>query len=130
MIAIDTNILVRYFTQDDPGEARLATRLIEDRLTRVDPGFVSTIVISELIWVLDRAYKLKRPEIDVIVAGLLNAEEIVVDEAAIVRRALRGSTGGLSDALIHAIGQARGCTATVTFDRAFARHDGVDLLAA
>lgn len=130
MIAIDTNILVRYFTQDHPEEARLATRLIEDRLTRADPGFVSVIVISELIWVLGRAYKLTRPAIEGIITGLLDAEEMVVDEAAIVRRALRGPADGLTDALIHTIGQARGCTSTITFDQAFARHDGVELLAA
>jgi predicted nucleic-acid-binding protein len=38
MIGLDTNVLVRYVTQDDPLQAAQATRLIETRCTAADPG--------------------------------------------------------------------------------------------
>lgn len=53
MIALDTNVLVRYLAQDDREQARVATRFIEEHLTADDPGFVSTIVLCEIIWVLE-----------------------------------------------------------------------------
>src|SRR5664280_2922475 len=46
MIGLDTNILVRYFTQDDPVQSYKATVLIEQRLTEQSPGFVSIVVLA------------------------------------------------------------------------------------
>jgi predicted nucleic-acid-binding protein len=58
MIGLDTNVLVRYLTQDNPPQARLATELIERRLSEQDPGFISVVAMVETVWVLDRAYGL------------------------------------------------------------------------
>ena len=58
MIGLDTNLLVRYFTQDDPVQSPIATDVMERRLTQDEPGFVSVVVIAETVWVLDRAYRL------------------------------------------------------------------------
>jgi len=44
MIALDTNLLLRYLTQDDPVQSPKATRVIQ-RLTEEEPGFVSLVVI-------------------------------------------------------------------------------------
>jgi len=41
MIGVDTNVLVRYMAQDDPIQSKMATDLIERRLTESDPGFIS-----------------------------------------------------------------------------------------
>lgn len=38
MTGLDTNILIRYLTQDDIAQSRVASELIEDRLTQEDPG--------------------------------------------------------------------------------------------
>lgn len=46
MIGLDTNVLVRYLTQDEPRQAALATRLIEKRLTPQAPGFVGLVVTA------------------------------------------------------------------------------------
>src|SRR6476661_8023736 len=43
MIGLDTNVLVRYLTQDDPIQSRRATDLIERQLTELNPGFVSIV---------------------------------------------------------------------------------------
>ena len=62
MIALDTNVLVRFLVQDDPEQARLATEVI-DRLSDAAQGFVSREVLVELVWVLERAYRIGRVEI-------------------------------------------------------------------
>jgi predicted nucleic-acid-binding protein len=58
MIGLDTNIIVRYFAQDDPVQSRKATELIERRLTEDQPGFISHVTMVETVWVLDRIYSL------------------------------------------------------------------------
>jgi predicted nucleic-acid-binding protein len=55
MIGLDTNILVRYLTQDDPVQFRKASEILERRLTEDNPGFVSIVAMVETVWVLDSA---------------------------------------------------------------------------
>jgi predicted nucleic-acid-binding protein len=128
MIALDTNILVRYLTQDDPAQSRAATRFIETELSSRRPGFVSSIVLCEIIWVLEECYHVERAELSRIVAALLASRELFVEHAAAARAALAHDGADLSDAVIHEVGRARRCEKTLTFDRKFARLDGVELL--
>ena len=70
MIGLDTNVLVRYLTQDDPSQARLATDLIERRLSHQDPGFISIVAMVETAWVLERAYGLSAAEVAAVIERL------------------------------------------------------------
>jgi len=63
MIGLDTNILIRYLTQDHPAQSAKATEILERRLTQNNPGFVSVVAMVETVWVLDRAYGLTTQEI-------------------------------------------------------------------
>ena len=54
MIGLDTNVLVRYVTQDDPVQSAKASDLIES-LTTLSPGFVSLVSVVELVWVFRAA---------------------------------------------------------------------------
>ena len=56
MIGLDTNILVRYLTGDDPIQSAKAREVFEQRLSARNPGFVSVVAMVETVWVLDRAY--------------------------------------------------------------------------
>jgi predicted nucleic-acid-binding protein len=58
VIGIDTNVLVRFIVQDDPEQSTRATRFMQV-LTKESPGFISSIVLAELTWVLSRG--LPRP---------------------------------------------------------------------
>ena len=49
MIAIDTNILVRYLTQDDPKQAKAADKLLKKYFGKSLSIFINNIVICELI---------------------------------------------------------------------------------
>lgn len=92
------------------------------------PGFVSTVVLCEIIWVLEELYGVERERLVDIIDGLLASRQLVVDDAEAVRAALKRRQCGLADAIIHEIGQARRCDRTVTFDRKFARLENVELL--
>lgn len=130
MIGLDTNILVRYFTFDDPSQTARAIEVI-DSLTSEEPGFVSLVVIAELVWVLDSAYRLRKDEIINCLEMLLRSEETVVQEADTAWQALtafKKNGGGYSDCLIERLGHAVGCRHTLTFDQKAANTAGMKLL--
>ena len=56
MIGLDTNVLLRYLTQDDPKQAERANNLILSQCTLQEPGQISLVVLCELVWVLRGAY--------------------------------------------------------------------------
>ena len=118
MIGLDTNVLVRYFTQDDPVQSRIANAFIA-RLSVGEPGFVSVIVVTEVAWVLESVYGLSDMEIAAVIEQLLQADALVVDcekEVYTALAALRNGMGSFADALIAALSARAGCSATVTFD--------------
>lgn len=124
MIGLDTNILVRYLTQDDPVQSPRATELIENRLTIDNPGFISVVTIVETVWVLERAYSLAHPDIAAVVEGLLQAMVFVVEceiEVFAAMAAVRDGLGSFADVLIGALGERAGCSVTMTFDQRAAR---------
>ena len=120
MIGLDTNVLVRYMAQDDPIQAKIASDLIERRLSERDPGFVSIVVMTETAWVLERAYGLSGADIARAIERTLQTDVFVVEseqEIFTATVALRDGRGSFADALIAALGVKAGCSATVTFDR-------------
>lgn len=132
MIALDTNVLVRYLMQDDPKQSPRATRLIE-ALTGEEPGFVPIVAMVELVWVLSGSYGLDRAQVSEALEGLLRSRELRLDRADLVVRALRRfSAGGadFADCLIERIAADAGCTDTMTFDAGAARSAGMKLIGA
>ncbi len=120
MIGLDTNVLVRYFTQDDPEQAALATRVIEDDLSDDRPGFISVVVIVECAWVLGRLYGASAAELHEIIDALLGSPTMVVENRGVIARALvaaRQNGGGFADAVITASAQEARCDRVLTFDR-------------
>ncbi len=128
MIAIDTNVLVRYLVDDDPIQSAQAVRFMENELTAEEPGFVSLVVIVEVAWVLRRAYHASAETVADIIRRLLDSRQVQVQDSDVVERAVRLALEDFADALIHELGRAAACGRTVTFDRRFAKTPGVDLL--
>lgn len=54
MIGLDTNVLVRFLTQDDPEQAHLASAAMA-QLTQDRPGLICREVVIELVWVLEKS---------------------------------------------------------------------------
>ena len=131
MIALDTNVVVRFLVQDDPDQAALAGEVMAG-LTVDAPGFISREVMIELVWVLERAYRNTRVEVADALEGLLTASEIEIEAADDVGLALfryRNDGLGFADLMIAAAARRVGAAELVTFDRKAARIDGVRLLA-
>ena len=129
MTGLDSNVLLRYLTQDDAAEAARATRLIERELSERAPGFISLVVLVETCWVLKRIYGVTPAEISTTVRDLLDTRQLTIERRAAVARALeRAGAGNFADALIADIALDAGCSRVVTFDRK-AAHLGMTLLA-
>lgn len=130
MIGLDTNVLVRYFQQDDPAQSSRANALMSS-LSAERPGFVSLIALVELVWVLVRNYEVDRSTIATLLENMLRSRELVIEQAANVRSALqqfRQSKAGFSDCLIEQLGAAAGCDYTATFDQNAAKTGKMRLL--
>ncbi len=130
MIGLDTNVIVRYVAQDDPAQSPAATRLI-DSLSSEEPGFLSLVVVAELVWVLQRSYHCERRKISEVLDSLLQIEELVIEQAELVSQALRLYSIGrtdFSDYLIERCSNAAHCKYTFTFDHMAATVAGMRLL--
>jgi predicted nucleic-acid-binding protein len=131
MIGLDTNVLLRYLTQDDPVQSAKATEILERRLTPKNLGFVSVVAMVEAVWVLDRAYGLTDQEIAAAIERLLQVEVLAIEneqEVFTAMVALRQGRGSFADALISELGARAGGTHTLTFDQKAIRLSRFELV--
>lgn len=126
MIGLDTNILVRYLTQDEQQQGQKATELIQNH----QPGFISNIVLCELVWVLKgEPYKLSKDQILNTLEAMLQSSAFEFENRSNIYQALQRTKQGradFSDYLIGAIAHQAGCQKTVTFDRKLKGEKGFD----
>lgn len=130
MIALDTNVLVRYLVDDDAEQA-LAARVLLENITAERPAFVCREVVVELVWVLERAYRLPRARIASVLEGLIATEGLDIEAANDVARAssrYRQGEAGFADLMIASAAERSGASPLYTFDRQFARIEGAELL--
>ncbi|HET9410167.1 MAG TPA: type II toxin-antitoxin system VapC family toxin [Candidatus Sulfotelmatobacter sp.] len=119
MIGLDTNVIVRYLTHDDPVQTPVAIRFLNS-LSPASPGFLSLVALAELVWVLSSLYRCSKHEIEDALETLLRSEVLVLERSDIVWQALRkfrSSNAGFSDCLIACCGHAAECDYTATFDK-------------
>lgn len=131
MTGLDTNILTRFFANDDPLQTPKARAMLSS-LTVAEPGWVGVATILELVWVLTSSLRLSRPAVAKILADLLTLETIQVERAETVAKALQRYASGkadFADCLTAASAKAAGCNRTLTFDRIAARDAGMELIA-
>lgn len=116
MIGLDTNILVRYLTQDDEQQWQQAVTLIQQN----QPCFITNIVLCELVWVLRGGnYGFSKDEISQTLEAMLHSAAFEFENRSIVDQALQRYKQGradFSDYLIGVISHQAGCTETVSFD--------------
>ena len=126
MIALDTNVLVRFLTGDDPDQQADASVLLEG-LSPADPGFVVHEVVLELVWVLSRGYGLSRERIAEILMDLLETRGLLFENAAdVAHAAAEYGRGGpeFADRMILAAAERMSALPLYTFDKDFARMRG------
>lgn len=131
MIALDTNVLVRYVTDDDPRQSPRAARFVESELSAGQPGFIGLVTLAELAWVLRSHHRATPDEVLVVVEELASDPRFRLQDSRAVWLAIdlaESSGGDFADALVAALASVHGCTHGVTFDKHAARLPGMRLL--
>lgn len=116
MIAVDTNLLVRVLTYDNPPQTRRAVTILES-----DEILIQKTVILETEWVLRYAYEIETSRIAEGFRKLLGLPNISVEDADIVTQAISWFEDGLDSADALHLASSKRAEKFVTFDKAFAR---------
>jgi len=129
---IDTNLLVRYLTEDDLSKANDVKRLLLKAAQGDIRLLIPSVVIAELVWVLQSFYKLERSEIVPLLNAILHTHGVEVSDKTVVSDAIaiyRDEAIDFIDAWIVAFAKAAEVRAIYTFDRKhFKGIDGIEMM--
>ena len=129
---IDTNLLVRYLTEDDPAKANDVKRLLLKAAQDEVRLLIPSVVIAELVWVLQSFYKLERSEMVPLLNAILHTRGVEVSDKTVVSDAIaiyRDEAIDFIDAWIVAFAKAAEVRAIYTFDRKhFKGIDGIEMM--
>jgi predicted nucleic-acid-binding protein len=117
MVAVDTNVLVRLLTGDDPTQAAAARALFA-----AGPVWIPKTVLLETAWVLGSLYEFEDISVVEAFKKLLGLGNVQVEDEAAVAAALALTSHGveLADAL-HLSSRPHGVS-FVSFDRPFVKR--------
>ena len=132
MAALDTNVLVRWLTNDDAAQCAAVARLFDDAIGQGVRLFVTTTVMLELEWVLRSRYRYNKPQVLAAMNALLDVTELEFQTEPALEQALwlfkqtgsRDFADCLHIALVSQISQGP----LLTFDERAARIAGAQLL--
>ena len=124
MIGLDTNVLARYYVEDDgDSEAKKQREAARGLIESGKSLMVCKTVLLELEWVMRGYYKFSTAQVAAVLNHLLALPQVTVEDRASVVQALSNCEAGLelADALHHA--SYRGCESMASFDdKQFARR--------
>jgi predicted nucleic-acid-binding protein len=113
-IIVDTNVLVRAAVQDDPQQAVAAKRILKE----ADQAIIGRHALCEFIWVLRHTYRFPTKEIASALHMLLDAENVIVDDAAVAAGFESMEAGAdFADGVIAYEGRWLGGETFVSFDK-------------
>jgi len=116
MIAIDTNLIVRYLTGDHPEQAATARALIDG-----NEVFIGMTVLLETEWVLRSVYGYAASSITKALRGFAGLPHVTLENPAMVTQALDWTEAGLDFADALHLARAADCASFASFDERFAR---------
>ena len=116
MLAIDTNVIVRYLTSDHPEQSPQARALIYTHAI-----FVGTTVLLETEWVLRAAYGYPTAQVGAALRAFAGLPQVILEDPALAATALDGMASGMDFADALHLAKAEGCAAFVTFDKRLAK---------
>ena len=116
MHGVNTNVIVRYLTGDDPPQASKARAVIGQR-----PVFVPRTVLLEVEWILRGVYDLPSGRIIPALRALAGLPGVSVEDAGLVAKALDWAEAGMDFADALHLAAAAECESFLTFDERFAR---------
>lgn len=122
MIGLDTNVIARLLTNDDPEQTARARRAIATVEKAGEPILLDDVVLAETAWAMRTRYRARRAQIAAMARSLIETPAFVFENRDAVERALAlylGSTADYSDCLIVAKNEALGARSTWSFDEDF-----------
>ena len=126
MRAVDTNVLVRLITRDDPEQVAAADRFI------AGGAWVSVLALAEATWVLESVYDRSASQIATAVEMLLSHQQLTLQDSEVIAAALeqfkRRPTLGYADCLLLELARKAGHLPLGTFDRSLSKLDGAEKL--
>jgi predicted nucleic-acid-binding protein len=126
MRAVDTNVLVRLVTRDDPRQTASADAFVEKG------AWVPILALAEAIWVLGTVYERNAADLALAIEMLLNHRGLVLQDSETVALALslfRSRPAlGFSDCLMLQLARKAGHLPLGTFDRSLAKVEGTQKL--
>ena len=131
MIGLDSNILVRYIVQDDLQQSELVNNYLEKNVTITSQGYINSIVLCEIVWVLKRAYGYKKEIIVEVIAKILQTKELIVENSELALLTLKEyqkEQADFCDYFIAVINRDVDCKFTVTMDQLAAKSKYFKLL--
>jgi len=126
MRAVDTNVLVRLVTRDDPQQATAADRWVEKG------AWVSLLALAEATWVLAAVYERTPAQIATAAEMLLGHRDLTLQDPDVVAAALNAFRAkpavGFSDCLLLEIARKAGHLPLGTFDRGLGKLNAAERL--
>jgi len=119
MISVDTNVLVRLLSEDDPTQAERAAKLFAE-----NEIFIAKTVMLETEWVLRHAYGIGRKEILRAFQGLMGLANVKLEDLRAVSTAVSWYGDGLDFADALHLGSGREAEKFATFDKSLLRKAG------
>lgn len=120
MIAVDADVLVRFFAADDPDQARRANVLLLEARRTGQPIVVTSVALLEAVWVWRRVFRVSKEEVLRVGEALLTTDPFFVLERDAVEEAAdawRTGGGDFPEYLTRAQARRAGATRVATFDR-------------
>ena len=114
MIAIDTNLIIRYLTGDDTEQTERARTIIDGEAV-----FVPVTVVLEMEWVLRSIYRAPKLEREKMIRGFAGLPTVFIEDPASIAEALNLLVRGMDFADALHLLRAQHCERLVTFDRQF-----------
>lgn len=117
---VDTNLFIRYLTNDDQAKADKVEKLLDEAAAGTLKLVTTEMVIAEIVWVLESAYSLKCADIAPLVRGILATPGLEVINAQLITRAVElyeAERVDFIDGYIVAVMEQRGISELYSFDR-------------
>lgn len=112
MIAVDTNVVVRFLTHDDPDQTAKAISLFQSQTI-----WLAKTVLLETYWVLNSLFGVQPPEINRAIERLLALPNVWAEDLTSVREALKLSVKGMDFADAMHLASRATAERFVSFDR-------------
>ena len=132
MATLDTNVLVRWLTNDDAKQCAIVARLFDEATNKGERLFVTVTVMLEVEWVLRARYQYDKRNVTTALNALLDVTELEFQTEPALEQALwlfkQTGSRDFADCLHIALASLTGQGPLLTFDERASKIKGAKLL--